>query len=60
MVAVEAPMIRICRPETLLVLLFACAVEGAEAPADLILTRGRIWTAEASQPWAEAVAVRGE
>ncbi len=31
----------------------------AEAPADLILTNGRVWTAEASRPWAEALAVRG-
>ncbi|HEX7051974.1 MAG TPA: amidohydrolase [Longimicrobiales bacterium] len=28
--------------------------------ADLILTGGRIWTGEAAQPWAEAVAVRGD
>ena len=26
--------------------------------ADLVLTGGRIWTADAAQPWAEAVAVR--
>jgi predicted amidohydrolase YtcJ len=29
-----------------------------EPPADLILTGGRVWTADPSQPWAEAVAVR--
>ena len=31
----------------------------AEAPADVVLTNGRIWTAEAQRPWAEALAVRG-
>ena len=31
----------------------------AEAPADFVLTGGRIWTAEAARPWAEAVATRG-
>ena len=30
----------------------------AEAPADFVLTGGRIWTAEAARPWAEAVATR--
>ncbi|MFI5183786.1 MAG: amidohydrolase, partial [Vicinamibacteria bacterium] len=34
-------------------------VLAAEAPADLLLTHGRIWTADDAQPWAEAVAVRG-
>lgn len=34
------------------------AVPVAEPAADLLLTGGRIWTAEASRPWAEAVAVR--
>ena len=33
-------------------------VGAAEAPADLLLTHGRIWTADDAQPWAEAVAVR--
>jgi predicted amidohydrolase YtcJ len=28
-------------------------------PADLVLLNARVWTAEESQPWAEAVAVRG-
>jgi predicted amidohydrolase YtcJ len=31
----------------------------AEEPADRIFTGGRIWTAEASPAWAEAVAIRG-
>lgn len=31
----------------------------AEAPADILLSGGRIWTANAGQPWAEAVAIRG-
>lgn len=29
----------------------------AEAPADLVLLNGRIWTGATTQPWAEAVAV---
>jgi predicted amidohydrolase YtcJ len=29
-------------------------------PADLILTNGRIWTADAAQPWAEAIAIHGD
>jgi len=33
--------------------------DALEIPADLILTSGRIWTAEAAQPWAEAVVIRG-
>jgi predicted amidohydrolase YtcJ len=28
--------------------------------ADLVLTNGRIWTGDTAQPWAEAVAARGE
>ncbi len=32
----------------------------AEPPADLILTKTRVWTADAKTPWAEAVAVRGD
>ena len=31
---------------------------GDEAPADLILKVGRIWTGDPEQPWAEALAVR--
>ena len=44
---------------TAAVLLAAAAARGAvEAPADLVLTGGRVWTADAAPPWAEAVAVR--
>lgn len=32
----------------------------ARPPADLILSGGRVFTAEARTPWAEAVAIRGE
>src|SRR5262249_31763251 len=32
--------------------------EAPAAPADLLLTGGRIWTAETAMPWAEAVAIR--
>src|SRR3990172_5065666 len=45
---------------SLAVLVLAAGVAAADDPADLILTRGRVWTAEADRPWAEAVAVRGE
>jgi predicted amidohydrolase YtcJ len=38
----------------------AAAGHAAEPPADLILQGGRIWTADAAQPWAESVAVRGD
>ena len=41
----------------LLVLRAGWAV-AAEPPADLILTNGRIWTADVPRPWAEALAVR--
>jgi predicted amidohydrolase YtcJ len=34
--------------------------DGGEAPADLILRSGRVWTGDEASPWAEAVAVRGE
>jgi predicted amidohydrolase YtcJ len=34
--------------------------QSARAPADLVLTGGRVFTADASRPWAQAVAVRGE
>lgn len=37
----------------------ASAVTGAEAPADILLSGGRIWTAEAARPWAKAVVIRG-
>jgi predicted amidohydrolase YtcJ len=49
------------------VLFLAMAAAGARAtvaetpvslPADLVLTGGRVWTAEPGQPWAEAVAIR--
>ncbi len=35
------------------------AAPAAEPAADLLLTGGRVWTADPSTPWAEAVAVRG-
>ncbi len=31
----------------------------ADPPADVVLTGGRIWTADPAAPWAEAVAIRG-
>jgi predicted amidohydrolase YtcJ len=41
------------------VLLFVPAAVSAQE-ADIILTGGRVWTGEAAQPWAEAVAIRGD
>ncbi len=38
----------------------AAASGAAEGPADLLLTNGHIWTADERQPWAEAVATRGD
>jgi predicted amidohydrolase YtcJ len=38
--------------------LAALALAAAASPPDLVLTGGRVWTAEAAKPWAEAVAVR--
>ena len=36
----------------------ALGAESAGRPADLLLTAGRVWTADPARPWAEAVAVR--
>ncbi len=50
-------------PRAFVVLAALGGVPGTGAdhpPADLILTRTRVWTADAQKPWAEAVAVRGE
>jgi predicted amidohydrolase YtcJ len=49
-------------PAVLTAVSVACGSPAAEAPPspELILTGGRIWTADAAQPWAEAVAVRGD
>ena len=38
----------------------AATAPAAEPPADLILSGGRVWTADAARPWAESVAVRGD
>lgn len=38
----------------------AAGARAAEAPADFILSGGRVWTADAARPWAESVAVRGD
>ena len=43
--------------------LLACALGAGHtlaAPADLLITNARVWTVDAQQPWAEAVAIRGE
>lgn len=45
-----------------LLALTACARQTGSAPSeppDLILTGGRVFTLDAAQPWAEAVAIRG-
>src|SRR5688572_7687991 len=38
---------------------FLGVAAAADPPADLLLTGGRIWTADPAAPWAEAVAIRG-
>jgi predicted amidohydrolase YtcJ len=46
---------------SLLLALLACgSVLSAEVPASLILVNGRIYTMNPTQPWAEAIAVRGD
>ncbi len=41
------------------VLVIGCASAPRQEPADLILAGGRVFTGDASRPWAEAVAIRG-
>jgi predicted amidohydrolase YtcJ len=45
-----------------LVVLAILVVSGCAAPeaADLVLTNGRVYTLDETQPWAEAIAVQGE
>src|SRR5262245_47465035 len=38
----------------------ARAASAADAPADLVVTGARVYTLEPAQPWAEAVALRGD
>ena len=48
-------------PSALLAILLLSPLVAGPAPepaADLLLTGGRVWTADPSRPWAEAVAVR--
>lgn len=40
--------------------LAACQEPPAEEPATLVVTGARVWTGNPAQPWAEAVASRGE
>jgi predicted amidohydrolase YtcJ len=41
-------------------LALAACTRGGSGPPDLILTGGRIFTADSGRPWAEALAVRGD
>lgn len=41
-------------------LLVACAPAGPEAPADLVLINGDVYTLDEARPAAEAIAIRGE
>ncbi len=43
-----------------LCLTFACSPGTEEKMADLVLLNGSVWTVNPDQPWAEAVAVKGE
>jgi hypothetical protein len=40
--------------------LFLAAAAAAAQPADLVLVNGRVYTLDASRPWAEALAVTGD
>jgi predicted amidohydrolase YtcJ len=40
--------------------LLALSASGQQAPADLILLNGKVFTADSAKPYAEAVAIRGE
>jgi predicted amidohydrolase YtcJ len=42
-------------------LTYTIAAEGqTQSPADLVITNGRIYTVNSRQPWAEALAIRGD
>jgi hypothetical protein len=43
-----------------LVLLVACQPAQRQESASLIVTGARVWTGDADNPWAEAIASRGE
>ena len=41
--------------------LYAMAASGqTQTPADLLITNARIYTVNSKQPWAEAIAIRGD
>jgi hypothetical protein len=44
---------------TVWLVLIPCAMH-AQGPPDLVLTGGKVFTADSARPWAEAVAIRGE
>ena len=52
-------MARLGRATALVVAAFGASAVGAPGPADLLLLHGRTYTVDASQPWAEDVAIRG-
>ena len=47
-----------CRVAALLICLALPAA--AQQPADLVLTRGRVFTGDSTRPWVEAIAIQGE
>ncbi len=58
-----------CSPGRLLRLLIAAALitagvslsaQATHTPADVVLTHARVYTVNAKQPWAEAIAIRGD
>src|ERR1051326_3346695 len=49
---------RFLRLIAIMFILASCAL--AADPADIIITNARIYTVEQKQPWADAVAIRGE
>jgi predicted amidohydrolase YtcJ len=50
---------QVSKPLSIVALALAIACGGANAP-DTILVNGKVFTANSDQPWAEAIAIRGE
>ncbi len=44
----------------LLMAILSASGQGTPAPADIVITNARVYTVNAKQPWAQAIAIRGE
>jgi predicted amidohydrolase YtcJ len=56
----RTPQTLLCIPALLLTCVLVGTAGAQELPADVLLLHGRVYTVDARQPWAQAVAVRGE